>query len=176
MSRIVGRNEYVFFMTFMASAYTNNTISIIKFPLKQLDLTNTNNANVIPVHDDHILENPIDLKNGPEYGFFYFPIASIQNGACQAALDKNYDTRIVLSVPSIVINDTNMGPQTWEYKYAPLIDMTNVSGLRQNRFSLALSADQFAPKTSKLTALNLESPDFWAGLARLIWAETTLDP
>ena len=57
-------------------------------------------------------------------------MASIQNGACQAALDKNYDTRIVLSVPSIVINDTDMGPQTWEYKYAPLIEMTNVSGLR----------------------------------------------
>ena len=175
MSRIIGRNEYVFFMTFMASSYTNNTTSIIKFPLKQLDLTNTNNANIIPAHDDHILENPITLINGPEYGFFYFPMASIQNGTCQAVLDKNYDTRIVLSVPSIVINDTDVGSRTWEYKYAPLIDMTNVSGLHQNRFSLALPVDQFAPKTSKLTASNLESPDFWVGLARMIWSETTLD-
>jgi hypothetical protein len=176
VSGIVRRDEHVFFMTFTASSYVNNTTSIIRFPLEQLKLTNTNDTTTIPAHDDHNLEVPLILKNGPEYGFVYFPMAVIQNEICQAVLDKNRDTRIVLSVPSIVINDTDMGSQSWEYKYAPLIDMTNISDVHQNKFSLALPADQYAPKMSTLTTVDLESPFFWADLARIIWLETTLDP
>jgi hypothetical protein len=176
LARMIGRNEYVFFITFTASAYTDNPTSIINFPLKKLKLTNTNNATVFPAHDDHNLEKPIDLTDGPKYGFFYYPMAVIQNGPCQAVLDKNYDTSIELSILNIVINETDIGPQSWDYKLAPLIDMTTVSGVHQNKFSLPLLIDQFTPKTTTLTAMNMESPDFWAALARILWLELTLDP
>lgn len=176
VSRMIGRNEYVFFITFTASFYTDNPKSIIIFPLKELKLINTNNTAVTPVHDDHNFEKPFDLTNGPRYGFFYYPMAIIQNGPCQTVLDRNYDTSIELSVPKVFINEDDMGSHSWDYKLAPLIDMTSVSGAHQNKFSLPLLIDQFVPRTSTLTVMNIESQDFWAALARIIWAETTLDP
>ena len=176
LSGIIERNEHVFFITFTASSYVNGKPSTVSFPLRKLKLTNTDNTITIPEHDDHNLEVSIVLENGPDYGFAYFPMAVIQNGNCQAVLDKNRDTRIVLSIPNININDTDMGAQSWEYKYAPLIDMRNVSGEHQNLFSLTLPADQLAPRMSALTASDVKSPIFWADLARIIWLETTLDP
>ena len=176
MGRIARRNEYVFFVTFMESAYTDNTASVIDFPLEQMELTNTNNTNISRTHDDHNLENSITLNNSIEYGFVYFPMAVIQNGVCEPVLDANYDTRIMLSIPSIVINDNDTGSHTWEYDYAPLIDMTNVPGTHQYKFSLGLFVDQFTPKVIKPPSMSLESPDFWVAMSRTIWLETTLDP
>lgn len=176
ISRIVGRDEHIFFMTIMASLDENNTANNITLPLKQLELINTHNAKTTPEHDDHILENPINLRNSSEYGFFYYPMAVIRNGTCQAVLDKNYDTRFVLSIPNIVINDTDTGPQSWRYEYAPLIDMSTMSGVHQNKFVVNLLIDQFSPKKSTLTTVDLESMDYWIALSRLIWLETTMDP
>lgn len=176
LSMMVGRNEYAFFITFTASAYTDNPKITFDFPLKELKLTNTNNATFIPAHDDYNLEKTIDLTSSPQYGFFYYPMAVVQNGSCQMVLHKNYDTNVVLNIPSIIISDKDMGLQSWDYKLAALIDMTNVSGVHQNKFSLPLLIDQFSPKTSIFTASIIESPEFWAALARIIWLETTLDP
>jgi hypothetical protein len=175
IARIIGRNEYVFFISFSASNYTNNQIGTFIFPLKELKLTSTNNETVLPMHDDHFLKKPIDLKDGPKYGFFYYPMAVQQNGPCETILDNNYDTSIELSIPGIVISEKEMGSQSWHYKIAPLIDMTNISGTHQNRFSLPLLPDQFSPKTSMLTATNAESYEFWLALSRIIWLEITQD-
>ena len=83
---ILENNEHIFFMTITASLYgydtTNNTPIFINFPLDQLGLTNTNDITVTPERDDHNLENPIVLSNNPEYGFFFYPMAIIQNGSC----------------------------------------------------------------------------------------------
>jgi hypothetical protein len=176
VSRMIGRNEHVFFITFSASVYTDNSKTVFSFPLKQLRLTNTNNASFIPAHYERNLENPIDLTNGPIYGFFYYPMAITQNGPCQTVLDRNYDTSIVLSAPNFFINEEDIGAHSWDYKLAPLIDMTGVSGTHQYEFTLPLLIDQFTPKASTLTATNLKSPDFWTALARIIWLETTQDP
>ena len=72
-------------------------------------------------HDDHNLEGLMLLKNYPEYGFIYYSMAVTKNGSCQAVFDKNRDTHIVLSVPKITIAGVEVGPQSWKYKYAPLL-------------------------------------------------------
>lgn len=160
-------------MTISAPA-SNNNVRIL-FPLSSLELTNTNNLTVYTEHDDHNLERPIVLSNEPEYGFFSFSISVTKDGICQNVLNKN-DTRIVLSVPRITINENEIGPQSWEYEYAPLIDMTTVSTNHQQKFSVAFPVEQYSPNKSSLPQTDLESSDFWVSLTRIIWLETTLDP
>jgi hypothetical protein len=127
-------------------------------------------------HDDHNLESPITLKNYPEYGFVYYSMAVTKNGSCQAVFDKNRDTRIVLSVPKVTIAGVEVGSQSWKFKYAPLINMKAVSPVRKNKFD-GLTPAQFTPENSSRSFLgDLDKPDFWVWLARLIWGEVTLDP
>ena len=174
MVGIVNRNEHIFFVTIMASPSTDGVKLV--FPLSKLSLTNTSNLTTYPEHDDPNLEGPINLKNYPEYGFVYYSMAVMKNGSCQAVFDKNRDTRIVLSVPDLTIAGVQAGFQSWKYKYAPIINMKSVSPSRKNKFDI-LPTVQFTPDNSTKSSLgNLDTPDFWVWLARLIWVETTLDP
>jgi hypothetical protein len=181
MSRIIGNEEYIFFIIFM-SPPTNDGITI-EFPLSELALTNANNLTAYVNHDDHNLERPIVLKTGLEYGFFNIPMTVTKDGNCQTVLDKNRDTRIVLSIPRIIINATDFGQQSWEYKYAPLIDVTTISAMQSNPFLLAQQVDQISPdtvqlssRTSQLSSVDLDEAGYWAAMARFIWYETTLVP
>jgi hypothetical protein len=181
MSKIIENEEHIFFIMFMAPPSADSTT--IEFPLNGLILTNASNLPVYVNHDDHNLEGSISLKTGLEYGFFYIPMTVTKDGRCQTVLDKNHDTRIVLSIPKITINGANAGPQTWEYKYAPLIDLTTISPVQPYPFSLVQQMDQISPdtkqlssRTSQLVSTDLEDDGYWAAIARFLWYETTFDP
>jgi hypothetical protein len=167
---IIARNEHIFFMTFIGSP-SNNSVRI-DFPLSELELTNTSNLTVRREHDDHNLERPILLKNELEYGFFNFPMAVIKDGSCQTVLEKARDTSIVIGAPRMMINGTDFGPQSWKYKYGPLIDMTSISNNHQNRFPLIQPVDQITPTMGSLSPGIKEDQNFWISLARIIWLET----
>lgn len=173
LSRIMARNEHIFFIVFIASQSNNHMT--VNFPLSELELTNTSNLTVRREHDDHNLEKPIFLQSELEYGFFYFPMAVINNGICQTVIDKARDTSILISAPSITIDGTNYGQQSWKYKYSPLIDMTSVSPISNNKFQVVQPVDQISPIMGTLSPDNKEDQIFWIALARIIWLET-LDP
>jgi hypothetical protein len=173
MAGIINRNEHIFFVNIMASPSTDGTTLI--FPLSNLSLTNTSNLTVYREHDDHNLEGPMTLKNYPEYGFVYYSMAVMNNGNCQAVLDKNRDTRIVLSVPKITIAGVEVGFQSWKYKYTPLIDMKSITG-GKNKFE-NLPPGLSTPDNTLTSFLgDPGQADFWVWLTRLIWGETILDP
>lgn len=174
LSGIIARNEHIFFIAFIASPSINRVT--INFPLSELELTNTSNLTVGREHDDHNLEKPIFLQNELEYGFIYIPMAVLKDGICQTVIDKDRDTSILISVPSITIDGTNYGQQSWKYKYSPLIDMSSVSPNSNNKFSLAQPVDQISPSMGSLSRDSKEDQNFWISLARIIWLETTLDP
>jgi hypothetical protein len=181
MSRIIGNKEHIFLIVFMAPPSVDGTT--IQFPLNELTLTNANNLTVYVEHDDHNLERPFVLKTELEYGFFYIPMTVIKDGSCQTVLDKNIDTRIFLNVPRVTVNDTNSGLQSWEYEYAPLIDMETSSVAHQDKFLLAQQIDQITPDTGQLSSgsgqlpsVDLNNVGYWIAMARFIWYETTLDP
>jgi hypothetical protein len=180
MKDIAARNEHIFFITFMAFDTESKTAVdapiIINFPVRDLQLTNTSNVSIYKQHDDHHLENPINLNEGLEYGFIYYPMGVTQNGACQAVLDEKRDTRVVLRIPKVTINNADKFPRAWEYKYAPLIDIGTYSSAQNLASSEPPLIDQLTPYVPGQTPLVLEEPGFWNSLARLIWLETTLDP
>jgi len=181
MSRIIDNEEHIFLITFMAPPSAEGIK--IEFPLSSLTLTNASNLPVYVNHDDHNLEGQIVLRTELEYGFFYLPMTVTKDGNCQTVLDQNHDTRIVLNIPKITINGTDFGPQSWEYKYAPLINLTNIAAVQPYPFNLAQQIEQISPdtnqlllRTSQLSSADLNEPGFWAAMARFLWYETTLDP
>lgn len=177
ISGIHARDEHVFFITVIASNYSSDSSLRITFPIKKLELTNTENLTIRPEHEDHNLEKTYTLTNGPVYGFFYYPMAvSINEGNCMTVLDKNRDTRIVLSISNFIINEKDYGTYSWEYNYAPLIKIASDSDVQNYKFPLTSVVDEFSPIMSKMRPTSLEEPEFWIALARLIWLETTQDP
>ena len=174
LSGLIARNEHIFFIAFIAPP-SNNRVTI-NFPLSELELTNTSNLTVGREHDDHNLEKPIFLQNELEYGFIYIPMAVLKNGICQTVIDKDRDTSILISVPSITIDGTNYGQQSWKYKYSPLIDMSSISPNSNNKFQFDQPVDQISPAMGSLSPDNTDNQDFWIMLTRIIWSETTLDP
>jgi len=174
ISGLIHRNEHVFFITFIA--LQQNDGLTIKIPINEFALTNTNNLNIQPIHYDQNLGRPILINNEPEYGFFYFPMAVMKNVTCQTVLDRTYDTRVRLNIPNIWIDDKEVGSRFWEYKYAPLIDMTTISPEHQYNFSIKQPVNQITPKTGPFSSLDLESESYWISIARMLWMEMTLDP
>lgn len=171
---IIDRNEHVFFVTFITTPSSNGVT--IDFPLSELELTNTSNMSVNREHDDHNLEKTITLQNEPEYGFFYFPMAVIKDGSCQPVFDETRDTSVVISASRIMINGVTSGPQSWKFKYAPLIDMRLMSDGSSNGLTINHPVDQITPTMSPLFPGNKNDPNYWISMARMIWMETTLDP
>lgn len=171
---IIDRNEHVFFVTFITTPSTNGVT--INFPMSELGLTNTSNLTVFREHDDYNLEKPILLQNDLEYGFFYFPMAVTKEGICKTVFDKTRDTSVVISVPRVVINGTTFAPQSWKFKYAPLIDMSSLTGGGNSGLTIENIVDKFSPGMEMLSPGNKTDTNYWISLARIIWMETTLDP
>lgn len=173
---IIRRNEHIFFITFITPP-SNNAVTI-ESPLSGLELTNTNNLTVRKGHSDHNLERSILLQNGGEldYGFVFFPIAVLKDGNCQTVLDEKRDTSMVISVPSLNINGTDYGAQSWRYKFSPLIDLSSLSDTYKGVLSLNQPVDQITPAKGSLSPGGKDDPSYWITLARIIWLETTLDP
>jgi hypothetical protein len=181
MSRIISNEEHIFFIVFLAPHSNDGTT--IEFPIKELSLKNANNLTSYVEHADHNLEGPISITTEPEYGFFYIPMTVMKDGSCKTVLDKDHETRIFLNVPKITIDGAGTGLLSWEYKYAPIIDMATISGTHQVKFLLAQQVDLIAPDTGQLTSISSQQPfvdlngsNYWVALARFIWYVTTLDP
>jgi hypothetical protein len=174
LAGIIDRNENIFFITFITTP-SNNTVTI-DFPMGELELTNISNLTVKKEHDDYNLEKPILLQTELEYGFVYFPMAVIKDGICQTVFDKTRDTSVVISAPRVVINGLTIGPQSWKYKYGPLIDMSSLSGGGNNELAITQPVDQITPAMGSLSPGNKNDQNYWISIARMIWMETTLDP
>lgn len=174
LAGIINRNENVFFITFSTTP-SNNAVTV-DFPMSELELTNTSNLIVNKEHDDYNLEKPILLQTELEYGFTYFPMAVIKDGICQTVFDKTRDTSVVISAPRVIINGLTFGPQSWKFKYAPLIDMSSLSGGGNNELAITQPVDQITPAMVSLAPGNKNDPNYWISMARMIWMQTTLDP
>ena len=106
MEKVANRNEHIFLATLTASTYKQDTSYtdpvIVQLPLRSLVLTNSSNVQVIPQHDDHNLEERIDLTQGPAHGSFSYPMAVMVNENCEFLMDDTTNMHLVLSIPYII--------------------------------------------------------------------------
>ena len=181
METIANRNEHLFFFTLTSSYYETETSYtdpvIIQLPLQSLVLTNSSNRRVIPAHDDHNLEERIDLTFAPTYGHFAFPIAVNVNGNCEYLLDKANNTHIVISIPFITINDTNYQTRPWMFDYVPPLNLALDPNPIENRLLVQKDSSHFRPSTDlPVSITSVEDEGYWESLGRFIWHAMTLDP
>jgi hypothetical protein len=180
MEDIASRNEHIFSVTLTASEYEqdifNNDPLIIQLPLQSLVLTNSSNIRVIPQHDDHNLEERIDLTLTSAHGYISYPMAITANEKCEWLLNKANNTHVVISIPYIEINGTRYLTKPWLLEYVPLIHVTPNPNPGENGFQVDRNIDHYRPDKEPPLPSAAENAEYWEKLGRFIWYQTTLDP
>lgn len=180
METIANRNEHLFFVTLTASTYEQATSYgeqiIVQLPLESLVLTNSSGIQVIPQHNDHNLEQRLDLTFVPAHGYFSFPMAIDVNGNCEFLLDKAYTTHLVLSIPYIEINGIRYETRPWMFDYAPPLGIALDPNPLENRLQVERDLNHFCPCNDLPVSITPMNAEYWENLGRFIWHEMTLDP
>ena len=93
LNAVAAREELIFFVTVITS--TNNNINTtphtIKIPIQRMVIMNADDLEVPPLHDDHILAQPINSSFEPVFGYLTYPIAMINGMDCSWILNPNYN-------------------------------------------------------------------------------------
>lgn len=180
MERIANRNEHIFLATLTASTYEQNTSYsdpvVIQLPLRSLALTNSSNVQVVPQHDDHNLEERIDLTQGPAHGSFSYPMAVMVNENCEFLLDDTTNMHLVLSIPFIDVNGTHYETRPWVLEYTSMLNIALDPNPIENRLPVDQSPEHFMPIKEPPTSITPVTPEYWETMARFIWHEVTQDP
>ena len=180
MERIANRNEHIFLATLTASTYEQDTSYtdpvIVQLPLQSLALTNSSNVQVIPQHDDHNLEERIDLTQGPAHGSFSYPMAVMVNEKCEFLMDETTNMHLVLSIPYLDINGTRYETCPWVLEYTPLLNIALDPNPMENRLQVSQTPDHFRPTDDPPVSITPVTPEYWETMARFIWHEVTQDP
>lgn len=180
IERIANRNEQIFLITLTASRYEQGTSYsdpvIIHLPLQSLVLTTSSNVQVIPQHDDHNLEERIDLTYLPAHGSFSYPMAVIVNENCEFLLDDTNNMHLDISVPYIDVNGTRYETRSWMFEYAPLLAIASDPNPMENRLQVERNTAHFSPDSNLPVSITPVNEEYWEQLARFIWHEVTQDP
>jgi len=180
METIANRNEHLFFVALTTSYYEQATSYsdpvIVQIPLQSLVLTNSENIQVNPLHNDYTLEDRIDLTFTPVHGYFSFPMAINVNGNCEFLLDKANNPHLVLSIPHVTINGTNFETRPWMFDYVPPLGIALDPNPVENRLQVERDPNEFCPCHDLPLTITPVDAGYWEILGRFIWHEMTLDP
>lgn len=178
MIQLGGRNEMLFIVTITASSYQeqafNSNVLNVRIPIEEMALINASDVRVTPVHEDHILDELINISHGPVHGIVGFPFGITNGGGCIWIVDQ-YTSSLTLDVPKVLLGDIDIGPQYWNIPYRPLV-------MEVNNFSVAAYDQSF--DWSRLTKIetpprptwrpNAQFDDanwklYWEDMGRFIW-------
>lgn len=129
MDRLKRRDEILFIVTvtspfYREQAYNDNVLTV-RIPIEQMALINSSDMRVTPTHEDHILDENIDITHGPVSGIVGYPLAIMEREQCVWILDY-WTNNLTLEVPSITLGNTTFGAQFWNIPYLPLVmEMNN---------------------------------------------------
>ena len=123
--KLAGRNEMIFFVllsaSFDASQLDDSQQLVIYIPLQLMKLTNASDFSVSRTHDDHILNESIQVTREAISGYIAFPLSVLQNDQCIWIMDAPYNTTINLDIPYVEINGQQFGRQYWSIPYSSLM-------------------------------------------------------
>jgi hypothetical protein len=182
LNSIGNRDELLFLVTVTAtsSAVPNSSQHIIHIPMDRMILTNTEDLPVSHLHEDHILDQPIDTSANPVSGYFAFPLAVLTENGCRWILDPKYSTSIVITVPEITLDGVTTGPYTWTIPYAsltqqisPEIKLNFSPSEGFNAILLNPIQKPPAPMTSQMLQNGVNPNGYWEEFAKFVWNRIT---
>jgi hypothetical protein len=128
MNKLGGRNEMLFIVTITPSFYReqayNNSVLTVRLPIEQMALVSSGDIRVTPTHEDHILDENIDITHGPISGIVGYPLAVISQEQCTWIIDQWTNT-LTLEVPWVTFGTSTFPTQFWSIPYRPLVREMN---------------------------------------------------
>jgi hypothetical protein len=182
LNSIGDRDELLFLVTITAtsSGVPNSSQHIIHIPMDSMILTNTEDLPVSHLHEDHILDQPINTSANPVSGYFAFPLAMLTESGCKWILDPKYSTSIVITVPEITLDKVTTGPYTWTIPYAsltqqisPEIKLNFSPSEGFNAILLNPIQKPPAPMTSQMLQNGVNPNGYWEEFAKFVWNRIT---
>lgn len=177
LEAVAARDELIFFVTVISS--TNNNINTtphtIKIPIQKMVIMNADDLEVPPLHDDHILAQPINSSFEPVFGYLTYPIAMINGMDCSWILNPNYNKRIIITVTGILVDEVSAGTYTWVIPFSSLIKTEVLQASQTNTVidpnMISTSFVPPGPMVSLLTPNGLPETTFWQLYAGFLWRQ-----
>lgn len=180
LRKLGGRNEMVFAVTITTPFYReqafNSNVLNVRIPIKELALISGSDMRVIPTHDDHILEENIDITHGPVSGIVGYPIAVLSQGQCVWITDE-YTTTLTLDVPRVLLGTTEFGSQFWSIPYRSLVmqDNNQASPTYDPNYNYSNPIDKLDDPPTPTWKPNAEKDDtnwdlYWEQMGLYLWS------
>lgn len=177
LDAIAARDELIFFVTVIAT--TNNNINTtphsIRIPIQSMIIMNADDVETPPLHDDHILAQPINSSYEPVYGYLTYPIAMLHGTNCKWILNPDYNKRIIITVPHIYVDEKSVGSYTWDISYSSLFKVetpssaASVTAVNQNLITTSVTPPP--PKNDLLVSGSMDENTFWQAYAGFLWKQ-----
>ena len=178
MNNLGKRDEMLFVVTITTPFYKeqayNENVLYVRLPIEQMDLISTADIRIPPTHEDHILDESIDITHGPVYGIVGYPIAIMNQTQCVLVMDL-YTTTLTLDVPFVNLGETSQGAQFWSIPYHPLVmeDNTHPTPTLDPYFDFSRGYQLATPPTPNWepNAVNDRTnwDLYWQEMGRYIW-------
>jgi len=178
MSTLAARNEMIFVVTITAPAYNemafNDSVLRLKIPIEQMSLISAADVKVIPTHEDHILDENMDITHGPLSGIVGYPLAVLVQGNCTWIIDT-YTNMLTLDVPSVTLGSMKADSQFWSIPYRPLAPtgFNNPAPTYDPYFDwnrIQRSEEPPKPDRGPYTRINgADQQAYWEAMSRYLW-------
>ncbi len=177
LATVAAREELIFFVTVITSTNNkiNNTPHTIQIPIQKMVIMNADDLVVPPLHDDHILDQPINSLFEPVFGYLTYPIAMINGMDCSWILNPNYNKKIIITASNILVDGIPAGTYTWVIPFSSLIKTEYLPAPQSN---LAIDPNMISnsfvppnPVVSLLTPNGLPEATFWQQYAGFLWRQ-----
>lgn len=126
LDKLAERKEMLFLVVITAPSYTKQAygdqVLKVQIPLTAMALINGADLMVYPIHDDHVLDEPVDITHEPVAGIIGYPVAVSKQEICTWVIDQ-YTNVLILDVPSISLGGAQFGKQFWNIPYHSLIEL-----------------------------------------------------
>jgi len=173
------RNEMLFIVTITSPFYRgqayNSTDLTVKLAIDQMTLSSASNMQVKPTHFDRILNESMDITQGPVSGIVGYPIeVLLKEDQCTLIIDQWTNT-LTLDMPLITLGSNPYPQKFWNIPYRSLIMQTDIhSTPTHNPYALSNPINKLSePPTPSWTPNpgfdNTNWQIYWEEMGRYIW-------
>jgi len=179
MQHLGERNEMLFIVTITSPFYStqafNSTDLTVKLPIEQMTLSSASNMQVKPTHFDHILNESMDITQGPVSGIVGYPIAILQKqDQCALVIDQWTNT-LTLDIPSIKLGSASSAQKFWNIPYRSLVMQSDIHPTpTYDPYALYNPINRLGePPTPNWTPIpsydNTNWQLYWENMGRYVW-------
>jgi hypothetical protein len=178
MTELGGLNEMLFLVTITTPFYWeqsfNGTVLTVRIPIEKMTLINASDVRVTPTHEDHILDELLDISHGPVHGIVGFPFGIMNGTDCTRIVDQ-YTNSLTLDVPQVFLGGIDVGPQFWNIPHHPLVmefDSTVLPTLDPYYDSTRLGRLETPPTPTWIAnaqSLDINWKMYWEDMGRFVW-------